>query len=170
MRNVVDLLLALDELECSQGNEDVFSQDEGSPKHPSSEEVKEAILKADEEHESSVPPLDFYYDFLLDSRTFKKLELHRTCIHDTKRVNYNLTKKCIDRLLFLGQVDRAVQLLLETDSSHPSYYSDSLKACLSTAVQSSAISQSTVKLVATNLIANSRLVGQFLLWVNAGLS
>ena len=34
----------------------------------------------------------------------QKVELYRTCIHDAKRVNYELTRKCVDRLLFLGQV------------------------------------------------------------------
>ena len=59
------------------------------------------------------------------------------------------------------QTDRAVQLLLETESTHPCYYSDSLKACLATAIGCNATSQSTVKLVSTNLIANGKLIGQF---------
>ena len=58
------------------------------------------------------------------------------------------------------QTDRAVQLLLETESAHPCYYSDSLKACLATAIDCNATSQSTVKLVSTNLIANGKLIGQ----------
>ena len=62
---------------------------------------------------------------------------------------------------FLTQTDRAVQLLLETESTHPCYYSDSLKACLATAIGCNATSQSTVKLVSTNLIANGKLIGQF---------
>lgn len=62
---------------------------------------------------------------------------------------------------FPAQTDRAVQLLLETESTHPCYYSDSLKACLATAIDCNATSQSTVKLVSTNLIANGKLIGQF---------
>ncbi|MEQ2248542.1 WD repeat-containing protein 11, partial [Ilyodon furcidens] len=53
--------------------------------------------------------------------------------------------------------DRAVQLLLETSADNPSYYCDSLKACLVTTITSSGPSQSTIKLVATNMIANGKL-------------
>ena len=63
---------------------------------------------------------------------------------------------------FLAQTDRAVQLLLETEYTHPCYYSDSLKACHATAIGCNATSQSTVKLVSTNLIANGKLIGQFI--------
>ncbi|KAG7230092.1 hypothetical protein INR49_009812 [Caranx melampygus] len=42
--------------------------------------------------------------------------------------------------------DRAVQLLLETSADNPSYYCDSLKACLVTTITSSGPSQSTIKL------------------------
>ena len=41
-------------------------------------------------------------------------------------------------------------------------YSDSLKACLATAIDCNATSQSTVKLVSTNLIANGKLIGEFI--------
>lgn len=57
------------------------------------------------------------------------------------------------------QTDRAVQLLLETSADNPSYYCDSLKACLVTTITSSGPSQSTIKLVATNMIANGKLAG-----------
>ena len=72
IKNVVDLLMALDELEITQQNDSVFTEDGGNKsKPPSSEEVKAAILEADTEHESLVPALDFCHDFLLDSRIFK---------------------------------------------------------------------------------------------------
>lgn len=61
--------------------------------------------------------------------------------------------------LSLPQTDRAVQLLLETSADNPSYYCDSLKACLVTTITSSGPSQSTIKLVATNMIANGKLAG-----------
>lgn len=57
------------------------------------------------------------------------------------------------------QTDRAVQLLLETSADNSSYYCDSLKACLVTTITSSGPSQSTIKLVATNMIANGKLAG-----------
>lgn len=58
-----------------------------------------------------------------------------------------------------SQTDRAVQLLLETSADNSSYYCDSLKACLVTTITSSGPSQSTIKLVATNMIANGKLAG-----------
>ncbi|KAF4019301.1 hypothetical protein G4228_010731 [Cervus hanglu yarkandensis] len=58
------------------------------------------------------------------------------------------------------QTDRAVQLLLETSADNQHYYCDSLKACLVTTVTSSGPSQSTIKLVATNMIANGKLAGE----------
>lgn len=64
-------------------------------------------------------------------------------------------------ILFFPQTDRAVQLLLETSAENPHYYCDSLKACLVTTVTSSGPSQSTIKLVATNMIANGKLAGKY---------
>lgn len=61
----------------------------------------------------------------------------------------------------LWQTDRAVQLLLETSAENPSYYCDSLKACLVTTIPSSGPSQSTIKLVATNMIASGKLAGMW---------
>lgn len=52
-----------------------------------------------------------------------------------------------------------MQLLLETSADNSSYYCDSLKACLVTTITSSGPSQSTIKLVATNMIANGKLAG-----------
>jgi len=58
----------------------------------------------------------------------------------------------------LGDADRAVQLLLETDPDDTDkFYIDSLRACLVASIRSSGASQSTIKLVATNLIASGRL-------------
>lgn len=53
-----------------------------------------------------------------------------------------------------------MQLLLETSADNQHYYCDSLKACLVTTVTSSGPSQSTIKLVATNMIANGKLAGE----------
>jgi len=69
-------------------------------------------------------------------------------------------------------------MLLETDPSNANYITDLLKycvfcvsfvsvesdhhnrACLAATIRSSGASQSTIKVVATNLIANSRLMGE----------
>uniref|UniRef100_A0A3P8WMM1 WD repeat-containing protein 11 n=1 Tax=Cynoglossus semilaevis TaxID=244447 RepID=A0A3P8WMM1_CYNSE len=93
----------------------------------------------------------------LPSESEKKFQLDRVHLQEVKRSSYEHTKKCADQLLLLGQTDRAVQLLLETSADNPSYYCDSLKACLVTTITSSGPSQSTIKLVATNMIANGKL-------------
>uniref|UniRef100_A0A8C5R6N5 WD repeat-containing protein 11 n=1 Tax=Leptobrachium leishanense TaxID=445787 RepID=A0A8C5R6N5_9ANUR len=102
-------------------------------------------------------PLDICYDLLCENAYFQKFQLDRVCLQEVKRSSYEHTKKCADQLLLLGQTDRAVQLLLETSADNPQYYCDSLKACLVTTVTSSGPSQSTIKLVATNMIANGKL-------------
>ncbi|KAM4592216.1 WD repeat-containing protein 11 [Odontesthes bonariensis] len=101
--------------------------------------------------------LDICHDVLCESSYFEKFQLDRVHLQEVKRSSYEHTKKCADQLLLLGQTDRAVQLLLETSADNPSYYCDSLKACLVTTITSSGPSQSTIKLVATNMIANGKL-------------
>ncbi|KAJ8418074.1 hypothetical protein AAFF_G00137830 [Aldrovandia affinis] len=101
--------------------------------------------------------LDICHDTLCESSYFQRFQLERVHLQEVKRSSYEHTKKCADQLLLLGQTDRAVQLLLETSADNPSYYCDSLKACLVTTITSSRPSQSTIKLVATNMIANGKL-------------
>ncbi|XP_029466396.1 WD repeat-containing protein 11 isoform X4 [Rhinatrema bivittatum] len=107
--------------------------------------------------EKPASPLDICYDLLCENSYFQKFQLERVCVQEVKRSTYEHTRKCADQLLLLGQTDRAVQLLLETSAENPHYYCDSLKACLVTTVTSSGPSQSTIKLVATNMIANGKL-------------
>ncbi|XP_065602451.1 WD repeat-containing protein 11 isoform X3 [Cyrtonyx montezumae] len=107
--------------------------------------------------EQLVNPLDICYDILCEHHYFQKFQLERVNLQEVKRSTYDHTRKCADQLLLLGQTDRAVQLLLETSSENAHYYCDSLKACLVTTVTSSGPSQSTIKLVATNMIANGKL-------------
>ncbi|XP_078500058.1 WD repeat-containing protein 11 isoform X1 [Lissotriton helveticus] len=102
-------------------------------------------------------PLDICYDLLCENAYFQKFQLERVYLQEVKRSTYDHTRKCADQLLLLGQTDRAVQLLLETSAENQHYYCDSLKACLVTTVTSSGPSQSTIKLVATNMIANGKL-------------
>uniref|UniRef100_A0A4W4H9W4 WD repeat-containing protein 11 n=1 Tax=Electrophorus electricus TaxID=8005 RepID=A0A4W4H9W4_ELEEL len=101
--------------------------------------------------------LDICHDTLCESSFFQRFQLERVHLQEVKRSSYEHTKKCADQLLLLGQTDRAVQLLLETSADNPSYYCDSLKACLVTTIPSSGPSQSTIKLVATNMIASGKL-------------
>ncbi|XP_010210770.1 PREDICTED: WD repeat-containing protein 11, partial [Tinamus guttatus] len=107
--------------------------------------------------ENLINPLDICYDILCENYYFQKFQLERVNLQEVKRSTYDHTKKCADQLILLGQTDRAVQLLLETSSENAHYYCDSLKACLVTTVTSSGPSQSTIKLVATNMIANGKL-------------
>ncbi|XP_078587664.1 WD repeat-containing protein 11-like isoform X3 [Branchiostoma floridae x Branchiostoma japonicum] len=101
--------------------------------------------------------LDTCYDILCDQPFFQKYQLERINLHDSKRATYEHTQHCAEKLLMLGQSDRAVQLYLETDADNDNYFSDSLRACLIATIRSSGASQSTIKLVATNLIANGKL-------------
>nr|XP_033797128.1 WD repeat-containing protein 11 isoform X1 [Geotrypetes seraphini] len=111
----------------------------------------------DQEGKGAASPLDICYDLLCENSYFQKFQLERAYLQEVKRSTYEHTRKCADQLLLLGQTDRAVQLLLETNAENPHYYCDSLKACLVTTVTSSGPSQSTIKLVATNMIANGKL-------------
>lgn len=107
----------------------------------------------------SKPPesLESCYDILCDNEEFRRRELRRIRVHETRRCTNEQTRKCADNLIFLRQTDRAVQLLLETEATSPHFYADSLKACLAASIRSSGASQSTIKLVATNLIAHGQL-------------
>lgn len=102
-------------------------------------------------------PLDTSYDILCDSQNFRKLQLDRVLLHDVKRSTYAQTQKCAETLVFLGQTERAVQLLLESEADNDGFYVDWLRACLIATIQSSGASQSVIKLVATNLIASGRI-------------
>ncbi|XP_071448701.1 WD repeat-containing protein 11-like [Hetaerina americana] len=117
-------------------------------------------------------PLDSCFDFLCDPYTYQRMQLERVALHESKRSgggsakggppigggggssSYEQTRKVVERLILLGESDRAVQLLLETEMDNPQYYSDAIKACLVATIQSTGTAQSTIKLVATNLIAN----------------
>jgi hypothetical protein len=120
---------------------------------------------------SLTPPLDLCHDLFTDADTYQRVQLYRALLHDSKRQTYEQTRKCAETLLLLSQTDRAVHLLLETDSSSREYYTDALKACLAATIRSSGASQSTIKLVATNLIANSRIMDgvQLLCLIDKGL-
>ncbi|KAK6635197.1 hypothetical protein RUM44_000448 [Polyplax serrata] len=106
---------------------------------------------------ANIIPLDTCYDILQDCYTYQRLQLERVALHESRRTDHEHTKRVIQQQLLLGQSDRAVQLLLETDVDNSDYYADSIKACLIATVQSSEVSQSTIKLVATNLIAHGKI-------------
>ena len=63
----------------------------------------------------------YFWDFM------QRLQLERVSLHDSKRGDYQHTKKVIEQLILLGEMDRAVQLLLETELESPNYYTDAIK-------------------------------------------
>lgn len=105
----------------------------------------------------NILPLDSHYDYLCDSYTYKRQQMDRVIAYESKRGDEEHTKKVIQELILLGETDRAVQLLLETELENPNYYTDAIKACLVATIQSTGAAQSTIKLVATNLIANGNI-------------
>ncbi|XP_014255055.1 WD repeat-containing protein 11-like [Cimex lectularius] len=105
---------------------------------------------------NNIEPLDTCFDYLMDSYSYQLRQLERVSLHEWKRGDYRYTQKVVEKLILLGETDRAVQLLLETDIDNPNYYSDAMKACLVATIQQTGAAQSTIKLVATNLIANGK--------------
>jgi len=97
------------------------------------------------------------FDVLCDTVTFRKNELLHCAVFDAKRATYDQLVGHIGKLVLLKKHDQAVQLLLDTDATHPQYLTDNLKACLISAVHNSSEYQSTMKLVATNLIASGKM-------------
>ena len=104
-------------------------------------------------------PLDPRFDVLCDNQRYSHLQTERLNLHETRcTATSGLKRQVINQLLCLGSDDKAVQLLLDSEPSDPSYYEDNLRACLvaSTAHQGDE-PNSTMKLVATNLIAEGKL-------------
>lgn len=58
---------------------------------------------------------------------WQKYQLDRVHLQDSKRATMEHTQKCADSYVQLGQSDRAVQLLLETEADSENYYIDCLK-------------------------------------------
>ncbi|XP_075222794.1 WD repeat-containing protein 11-like [Lycorma delicatula] len=102
-------------------------------------------------------PLDTCYDTLCDPYSYQRHQLERVGVYEWRRGDYQHTQKVVERLILLGEMDKAVQLLLETDLDNSNYYTDAIKACLIATIQSTGAAQSTIKLVATNLIANGKI-------------
>lgn len=102
------------------------------------------------------PTLGPCYDVWCPNPLYKALQLERLLLHESRRTTHSHTQRCACRLLLLGQSDRAVQLLLETDTCSDHFHSDSLRACLIASLKTETKAQSVVKLVATNLIASGR--------------
>merc|ERR1712142_18477 len=92
-------------------------------------------------------------DILLGNATFKEYQLKRLRLQDARASTYDQISQCTENSIYLGLTDRAVQLLLETEPTNPNHYNDALRACLVATTRAEGDSQSTVKLVATSMIA-----------------
>lgn len=104
--------------------------------------------------------LDCPYDILSDHELYKAFQNTRLKVLEKKRCTYWQSQRCATALLMTGHSDRAVKLLLETPPTSDNYLLDMHKACLvsNTSAQNSSVSsESTLKLVATNLISNNNL-------------
>eukprot|EP00794_Sanderia_malayensis_P005451 gene5450-6133_t len=101
--------------------------------------------------------LDSSLDILCDNDFYQSVQLYKIALRDSHRSTPEHTRSCAEKLILIGETDRAVQILFEADPSESSYYTDALRACLIATVRSSSASQSTIKLLATNLIANGKL-------------
>lgn len=117
-------------------------------------EKKQDPPEVEANHNSCVFPLDTNFDFFCSNSAYKKLQLERVLLHESKRSSHSHTERCANNFLLLGQPDRAVQLLLETETENEHFYTDSLRACLIASLKTESKAQSVVKLVATNLIAS----------------
>ena len=75
-------------------------------------------------------------------------------VHQSRQLTGSDSRRMTERHVLLGQHAQAVQMLLETDAKDESFYVDSLRACVITAISTPATSQSTIKLVvrATRII------------------
>ena len=101
--------------------------------------------------------LELSEDLLCDLPSYQLLALKWQDILEANRRTPLQTRECAGQLIQINEADRAVQLLLETEPNDPNYHVDSLRACLVATIRSSGASQSTIKLVATSLIANGHL-------------
>ena len=68
------------------------------------------------------------FDFFLPQNEYREQQLERALLHESKRgSNYQLTQQCVDEFLLLGDADRAVQLLLETEPPNELFTHDALR-------------------------------------------
>ena len=105
---------------------------------------------------------------IYDTRLFRVNELKYLKLYEQKRITSTQNKNLINDLLLANQLDKVFNLLLETEPTNSNYLTDYLKACLVNSMKlnecldnssSNSVSnlKSSIKLIATNLIANGKL-------------
>lgn len=96
------------------------------------------------------------------SAQFKDEQLRLIKLHEIKCSDYQQRKNLIGDLLFTNQVEKAFHLLIDTDQSNANYLNDYLRACLLSSLKDfdsiSSSTKSSIKLVATNLIASGHVL------------
>jgi len=105
----------------------------------------------------TVKSLPRYFDILCDQPVVRARQLELCNLHETLSTTYEQAQESVQQHVFLGQHERAIQLLLETPSNTTNFKADALKACLVAALKSPEALRNTIKLVATNFIANNEL-------------
>jgi hypothetical protein len=105
-------------------------------------------------------PLDTVYDLLCDSSTYRQMATERAALYQSKPRAYEHTRQLTRDHLLLNDKDKAIALLLNTESEHGHFYSNHLLACLAAILQPTGChgnAHSTLKLVATHLIASGHI-------------
>ncbi|XP_063687874.1 WD repeat-containing protein 11-like isoform X2 [Bolinopsis microptera] len=103
-------------------------------------------------------PLSSAFDIVQDNQSYLKDQTKSLAVQEKCRSTYSHRQHSIHRHILLGNTDKPVQLLLEVEQDSPNFYQDCLRASLISSVSDSEVAQSTIKLVATNLIANDHLL------------
>ena len=96
---------------------------------------------------------------MCDNDSYLNMQSQKLSVHEARCPGFEapLKKQVLSRMVCMGATEQAVKVLLETsDPGDPAYYENSLRACL-VSVNSGADNTNTVKLVATNLIADGKL-------------
>lgn len=82
-----------------------------------------------------------------DADTIQEQELTRLSMFKSKAKTVAEMRQSTQHHVLLGQNEEALQMLLETDAREPSFYVDSLRACIIATVSSPSTAQNTVKMV-----------------------
>ncbi|KAI1300015.1 WD repeat-containing protein 11 [Halotydeus destructor] len=122
--------------------------------------------------EDKYQTLDDNYEQFLKNDRYREIQRARVATFEMKRLKQEQNELCCEYYILLRNHQRAVQLLLESDSmARDAYYKNALKACLIASLQATArvdnlsidsesldfadsSAQPVVKLVATSLIAS----------------
>ncbi|EFA79763.1 hypothetical protein PPL_06582 [Heterostelium album PN500] len=153
-------LIDFDTLQQQHQQQQQSSDTNNSPMNSS---LADSSISMNDTLPSSTLPI--YYDTLCDSSTVRSTSLERLDLQERKKLPVNannaaaveandrISKSLIENNILVGRAPRAVALLLDTTPDHPDFYSKAIKASMIAASISSECYQTTMKLLADNLIA-----------------